>query len=146
MLMQIFYFGALMQGFSNHIKCCPNKPLQSKWRRSFYLDQRVHQRFSIWQSFVVANCGIIPNFVIYKWHEDDSSGVSDSATAGKMLAQQHCASLAASAPLVLPGRCFIQQLKVEKASFPGQFFALPYFPLATVFQSNRDILWKPWKQ
>lgn len=74
-----------------------------------YLYQRIHQSLSISQSLVCANCAIIAHFVIYKWHEDDLSRVSDSATAGKILAERPFTSLAAPAPL----------LPLEDASFNG---------------------------
>lgn len=74
-----------------------------------YLYQRIHQSLPISQSLVCADCAIISHFVIYKWHEDDLSRVSDSATAGKILAQLLFTSLAAPAP-VLP---------LEDASFSG---------------------------
>lgn len=64
-----------------------------------YLHQGIHQSLSFSQSLVWADRAIIAHFVIYKWHEDDLSRVSDSATAGKILAQRPFTSLAAPAPL-----------------------------------------------
>lgn len=74
-----------------------------------YLNQGIHQSLSISQSLVRANRAIITYFVIYKWHEDDLSRVSHSATAGKILAQLPFTFVAAPAPL----------LPLEDASFSG---------------------------
>lgn len=93
----------------------PNGPsVNENWA---YLYQRLHQSLPIRHSLALAICAIIfsfdraiiANFVIYKWHEDGWCRVSDSATAGKILAQLPFTFLAAPAPL----------LPLEDASFSG---------------------------
>lgn len=96
-----------------------------------YLYQRIHQSLPISQSLVCANCAIIVHFIIYKWHEDDLSRVSDSAAAGKILAQRPFTSLAASCSSSSPERCLIQWMRVEAGSAQKLHDTLHYFtPIA----------------
>lgn len=54
------------------------------------------------QSLVCADCVIISHFVIYKWHEDDLSSFSDSATAGTVLDELPFSFRVVPAPFLFP--------------------------------------------
>lgn len=101
------------------------------YKRQTCLHQRFHLSLPISQSLVCANCAIIAHFIIYKWHEDDLSRVSDSAAAGKMLAQRPFTSLAALCSSSSPERCLMQWVRVEVGSVQKLHDASHYFtPIA----------------
>lgn len=91
-----------------------------------YLYQRIHQRLSISQSLVCADCMTIFHFVSYKWHEGDWSRVSHSATAGKVLDKLPFTSQLPQLLFFCPRKCFIQWQRVVADPFPRLYDALVF--------------------
>lgn len=102
--------------------------------RAAYLYQRIHQSLSISQSLV--NSEIIAHFVIYKWHLDDLSRISDSA-------QRPFTSPAAPAPLVSLEDASFSGVKVETGSVLKLSDALHYCDPKNEFHFEvKGMLWK----